>query len=185
METFERPSVPDRFERFKFSRVVPSLEVSSLDDSIDFYTNSLPFYLSGRDRSDHCWLTLHNSSVIDHFTGSEQGSVNVYLRRSGFLPTGPSAAQPGHQPSRPESSNVHHHHDSGRAGVIRGLVYIRLDGNQKTFEEFYHTLLNQNRPISFSQPLASTPWGSLKFSLYDLDQNEIVFYSTLKPNSKA
>lgn len=139
------------------------MEVDSVDRSIEFYTTKLPFYLSGRDSSNHCWLTLHGSTAIDHHTGLEQALVHAYLRRKGFIGQ-------GEQPPPTE-------------GKRHGLIYIRMDGTAQTFENLYKTL--KDKGLRISQDYMATPWGTLKFAIYDLDDNEICFYVANKPGSKA
>jgi catechol 2,3-dioxygenase-like lactoylglutathione lyase family enzyme len=61
----------------KFTKIIPSLPVSSIPKAIDFYTKTLGFRLAGRDRDDHCWLQL----ASDESENKYEVPVNVYLRR--------------------------------------------------------------------------------------------------------
>ncbi|KAI5356809.1 Putative glyoxalase/Bleomycin resistance protein/Dihydroxybiphenyl dioxygenase [Septoria linicola] len=62
-----------------FTKIQPSLPVSSILDSIKYYTEILGFRVSGRDRDDHTWLRLGGEDE-DKYTMP----VNIYLRRRGF-----------------------------------------------------------------------------------------------------
>lgn len=58
-----------------FTKITPSLPVTSVPDAIEYYTTKLGFRISGRDRDDHTWLRLGGEDA-------EKASipVNVYLR---------------------------------------------------------------------------------------------------------
>lgn len=64
-----------------FEKITPSLPVSSVPNSIDYYTTKLGFRVAGRDRDDHTWLQLANAEAEDR----HQTPVNVYLRSTEFL----------------------------------------------------------------------------------------------------
>ncbi|MBW0468442.1 hypothetical protein O181_008157 [Austropuccinia psidii MF-1] len=164
MATFDPPPVPDDFKNFKFSRLIPSLEVDSIDRSIEFYTTKLPFYLSGRDSSNHCWLTLHGSTCPNNRSGLEEGSINIYLRRKGFI-----------APGKPDAPLKHVEQT--------GLVYIRVDGSLDHIYDLHRILATKGVEITHS--LAVTPWGSTTFGINDLDKNVIRFYRMNSPTSKA
>lgn len=170
MATYERPPTPEAWKGLKFSRVIPTLYVGSVEDSIKFYTNHLPFYLSGRDGHDHCWLTMQGSNAINHFTGLEQGSVNVYLRRRGFV-------------SRYEGSEGVEEVAEGSGGGT-GVVHIRMDGSEQVFRAFYETIKSSGILIE-KHHLRSTPWGTLTFGVDDPDGNVVWFYVSLRPQSRA
>lgn len=61
----------------KYTKIIPSLPVSSVPKAVDFYTNSLGFRVAGRDRDDHTWLQLASDQNEDKYNVA----VNVYLRR--------------------------------------------------------------------------------------------------------
>ncbi|KAH9817144.1 hypothetical protein DFH28DRAFT_963216 [Melampsora americana] len=177
MATFERPATPDAWAGLKFSRVIPTLHVNSIEDSIKFYTKRLPFYLSGRDSNDHCWLTVHGSNAVNPFTGLEQGSVNVYLRRHGFV----SRYERAEGEVKEEVKGTE---DNGSGEVGKGIVYIRLDGNEEQFRSFYKTIENSGI-VADQHHLRATPWGTLTFGVNDLDRNHIRFYVSLRSESRA
>ncbi|KAM3416228.1 hypothetical protein BST61_g7834 [Cercospora zeina] len=62
-----------------FTKIHPSLPVTSIPDSIEFYTTKLGFRISGRDRDDHTWLRLGGEDAEKY-----NMPVNIYLRRRGF-----------------------------------------------------------------------------------------------------
>jgi catechol 2,3-dioxygenase-like lactoylglutathione lyase family enzyme len=83
-----------------FEKIIPSLPVSSIPESIEFYTQKLGFRVAGRDRDDHTWLQLVGAEDVD----KADAAVNVYLRRRGF-------------PDLPDDAAF-------------GKVYIRLAGTE-------------------------------------------------------
>ncbi|KAF2097240.1 hypothetical protein NA57DRAFT_77493 [Rhizodiscina lignyota] len=64
----------------KYTKIIPSLPVSSVPEAINFYTNVLGFRVAGRDRDDHTWLQLASEESENKY----DVAVNVYLRRRGF-----------------------------------------------------------------------------------------------------
>lgn len=62
----------------KFSKIQPSLPVTSIPEAINYYQDSLGFRLAGRDGDDHCWLQLVDDESIDIW----DAAVNIYLRRT-------------------------------------------------------------------------------------------------------
>jgi catechol 2,3-dioxygenase-like lactoylglutathione lyase family enzyme len=100
-----------------FTRITPSIPVSSISSSIDFYTTKLGFRLAGRDRDDHCWLSLSSETQPQ---GRLEAPINIYLRRRGF----------------PDVEN-----DNGP-----GKVYIRCEGSEDEFKEFFAGLVVSTSP---------------------------------------
>jgi catechol 2,3-dioxygenase-like lactoylglutathione lyase family enzyme len=94
----------------KYTRITPSLPVTSISAAIDFYTTHLGFRVAGRDRDDHTWLQLVEGDSI----GKYDAPVNVYLRRRGF----------------PDVEN-----DNGP-----GKVYIRVEGEEDELEKLFEKL---------------------------------------------
>lgn len=66
----------DRTMAPTFWRVQPSLPVTSIPDSIQYYTKVLGFRVAGRDRDDHTWLQIANHEEDDKW----YVPVNIYLR---------------------------------------------------------------------------------------------------------
>lgn len=62
----------------KFTKIQPSLPVTSIPEAIAYYQNSLGFRLAGRDGDDHCWLQLVDDDSADIWNVA----VNIYLRRT-------------------------------------------------------------------------------------------------------
>jgi hypothetical protein len=58
-----------------FTKIQPSLPVTSIPNSIKYYTEILGFQISGRDRDDHTWLRLGGEEEDKY-----NMPVNVYLR---------------------------------------------------------------------------------------------------------
>ncbi|KAF7198449.1 hypothetical protein HII31_00188 [Pseudocercospora fuligena] len=73
-----------------FKKIQPSLPVTSIPESIDYYTNVLGFSVVGRDRDDHTWLRL----PTDENEEKHKAAVNIYLRRRTF-PSIPNDVQFG------------------------------------------------------------------------------------------
>jgi len=63
-----------------FTKITPSLPVSCVSTSIDFYNNILGFRVAGRDGDNHTWLQLTSDSEAQR----DDVAVNIYLRRRGF-----------------------------------------------------------------------------------------------------
>lgn len=61
----------------KFTKVQPSLPVSSIPDALEYYIGCLGFRLAGRDGDNHCWVQL----VDDDSVAKWDVAVNIYLRR--------------------------------------------------------------------------------------------------------
>jgi catechol 2,3-dioxygenase-like lactoylglutathione lyase family enzyme len=94
----------------KYTRIIPSIPVSSIPAAIDFYTTQLGFRVAGRDRDNHTWLQL----VEDDSVGKYDAPVNVYLRKRGF----------------PDVEN-----DTGP-----GKIYIRVEGAEDELEKVFDKL---------------------------------------------
>ncbi|KAK5084814.1 hypothetical protein LTR05_005893 [Lithohypha guttulata] len=88
-----------------FTKITPSLPVSSVPASIDFYTNVLGFRVAGRDGDNHTWLQLTSDSEAPR----DDVAVNIYLRRRGF-------------PDLPEDTAF-------------GKIYIRIEGEEDELSE--------------------------------------------------
>jgi len=150
------PSDPFWTSQFQFSRIMPSIPVSSIQSSIDYYTTKLPFRLYGRDGENHCWLGTHDRPA----DGTRGGNVNFYLRLVGF--------QGPRQPVTDEK-------------LGQGKIYIRLGGGQdeeKVREENVkklHRILEQKE--AKVQAVQRMPWGQYQFVVLDLDDNQVVFYA--------
>lgn len=65
-----------------FKKIQPSLPVTSIPESIAYYTNVLGFSVVGRDRDDHTWLRL----PTDENEEKHKAAVNIYLRSELLLP---------------------------------------------------------------------------------------------------
>ena len=103
----------------KFTRITPSLPVTSIPAAIDFYTHKLSFRLAGRDRDDHCWLQLVGDGES---YGRYDAPINIYLRRRGF----------------PDVTN-----DTGP-----GKVYIRADGEEDDLKALFEKMVEEGVSVT-------------------------------------
>ena len=103
----------------KYTRITPSLPVTSVPASIDFYTTKLGFRLAGRDRDDHTWLQLVSPTET---YGRYDAPVNIYLRRRGF----------------PDVED-----DKGPA-----KIYIRCDGEENDLKELFQSFVMEGVSVT-------------------------------------
>lgn len=125
----------------KYTRITPSLPVTSISAAIDFYTSRLGFRVAGRDRDDHTWLQLVGDDEAD-VVGKYDAAVNVYLRRRGF----------------PDVQD-----DRGP-----GKVYVRIEGVEDELERLCEKLRGEG--VEVAAEISTKPWGLRDFTVLDLDR---------------
>jgi hypothetical protein len=69
-----------------FTKITPSLPVTSIPASIEYYTTILGFRIAGRDGDNHTWLQLRSTDDDDddddnNTDDKHRVPVNIYLRR--------------------------------------------------------------------------------------------------------
>ncbi|EME79657.1 uncharacterized protein MYCFIDRAFT_212277 [Pseudocercospora fijiensis CIRAD86] len=129
-----------------FQKIQPSLPVTSIPESIAYYTKTLGFSIAGRDRDDHTWLYLPTDEKNED---AQKAAVNLYLRRRTF-PSIPNDVQFGKVHIRisgddDELERLLKKFEAAGAKVLRGVEFqpwglkdfevTDLDGNILNFDQ--------------------------------------------------
>lgn len=135
-----------------FQSIYPSLPVTSIPDSIDYYCKVLGFRVAGRDRDDHTWLQLPSDESEDKY----KVAVNVYLRSASCHSALRGRLQANADRSGRGFPNIEN-------DVQFGLMYIRVAGDEKELETLLETFKSRN--VIIQAEITEKPWGLRDFTV--------------------